>query len=152
MLEGIDREYEMYVPDMPVAGEEYFDREFYNSHYSEIVSAYSLFEDDYSKFAYANIINYKLTGKMKYLMDAFSNKDELYGELPVRDVRTYIDAGAYNGDTAREAIAYFPNLDEKPEWKITADSEEQTYFDLEYFFYKYERVGKKSAKMSADVE
>ena len=39
-----------------------------------------------------------------------------------------------------DADAYFPNLDEKPEWKITADSEEQTYFDLEYFFYKYERV------------
>lgn len=41
---------------------------------------------------------------------------------------------------AYDADAYFPNLDEKPEWKITADSEEQTYFDLEYFFYKYERV------------
>ena len=33
---------------------------------------------------------------------------------------------------------YFPNLDEMPEWKITQDSEEQTYFDLEYYFYKYE--------------
>ena len=41
---------------------------------------------------------------------------------------------------AYEADAYFPNLDELPEWKITADSEEQTYFDLEYYFYKYERV------------
>lgn len=41
---------------------------------------------------------------------------------------------------AYDADAYFPNLDEMPEWKITADSEEQTYFDLEYFFYKYERV------------
>ncbi|MBR4027844.1 MAG: dihydrofolate reductase [Lachnospiraceae bacterium] len=39
-----------------------------------------------------------------------------------------------------DADAYFPNLDEKPEWKITADSEEQTYFDLEFFFYKYEKV------------
>lgn len=38
-----------------------------------------------------------------------------------------------------DADAYFPNLDEKPEWEITADSEEQTYFDLEYFFYKYEK-------------
>ncbi|MCD8364959.1 MAG: dihydrofolate reductase [Clostridiales bacterium] len=38
-----------------------------------------------------------------------------------------------------EADAYFPNLDEKPEWQITADSEEQTYFDLEYYFYKYEK-------------
>lgn len=41
---------------------------------------------------------------------------------------------------AYDADAYFPNLDEMPEWKITADSEEQTYFDLEYYFYKYERM------------
>ena len=43
-------------------------------------------------------------------------------------------------DFAYDADAYFPNLDELPEWKITADSEEQTYFDLEYYFYKYEKV------------
>lgn len=42
-------------------------------------------------------------------------------------------------DYAYDADAYFPNLDEKPEWEITADSEEQTYFDLEFYFYKYER-------------
>ena len=41
-----------------------------------------------------------------------------------------------------DADAYFPNLDEKEEWVITGDSEEQTYFDLEYFFYRYEK-GKK---------
>ena len=41
---------------------------------------------------------------------------------------------------AYDADAYFPNLDEKPEWQITADSEEQTYFDLEFFFYKYEKI------------
>lgn len=43
-------------------------------------------------------------------------------------------------DYAYRADAYFPNLDEMPEWKITQDSEEQTYFDLEYHFLKYERV------------
>lgn len=42
-------------------------------------------------------------------------------------------------DYAFDADTYFPNLDEMPEWKITADSEEQTYFDLEYYFYKYEK-------------
>lgn len=41
-----------------------------------------------------------------------------------------------------EADAYFPNLDELPDWKITQDSEEQTYFDLEYYFYKYEKIKK----------
>ncbi|NBJ94086.1 dihydrofolate reductase [Parablautia muri] len=43
-------------------------------------------------------------------------------------------------DHAYAADAYFPNLDELPEWEITADSEEQTYFDITYHFLKYERV------------
>ena len=42
-------------------------------------------------------------------------------------------------DFSYEADAWFPNLDEKEEWVVTADSEEQTYFDLEYYFYKYEK-------------
>lgn len=42
-------------------------------------------------------------------------------------------------DYAYDADAYFPNLDEKPEWQVTQDSEEQTYFDLIYYFYKYEK-------------
>lgn len=42
---------------------------------------------------------------------------------------------------AYDADAYFPNLDERPEWVITGDSEEHTYFDLEFFFYRYERSG-----------
>ena len=42
-------------------------------------------------------------------------------------------------DHVYEADTWFPNLDEMPEWQITADSEEQTYFDLEYRFLKYER-------------
>ncbi len=38
-----------------------------------------------------------------------------------------------------EADAYFPNLDKDDEWEITAESEEQTYFDLPYYFVKYEK-------------
>lgn len=111
MLTAIDEAHEMYVPDMPVAGEEYFDREFYNTHYGEILEAYSHLSDEDSKNAYANIINYKLTGKMRYIMDAYSTKEELYSELSEREVRAYVDAGAYNGDTAKEAIAYFDKLE-----------------------------------------
>ena len=42
-------------------------------------------------------------------------------------------------DFAYDADAYFPNLDELPEWQITEDSEEQTYFDLIFYYYKYEK-------------
>lgn len=40
---------------------------------------------------------------------------------------------------AYEADSFLPNLDEMPEWEVTARSEEQTYFDLEYEFVKYEK-------------
>ena len=42
-------------------------------------------------------------------------------------------------DHAYEADAFFPNLDEMPEWVVTGESDEQTYFDLEYQFVRYER-------------
>ncbi len=42
-------------------------------------------------------------------------------------------------DFSYDADAHFPNLDEKSDWQITEDSEEQTYFDLIYHFYKYEK-------------
>lgn len=45
-------------------------------------------------------------------------------------------------DFAFEADTYFPDLDKIEEWQITATSDEQTYFDLEYSFVKYERIRK----------
>lgn len=49
--------------------------------------------------------------------------------------RAYITKIEY----AYTADAYFPNLDENKDWKITAESEEHTCFDLEYFFLTYEK-------------
>ena len=42
-------------------------------------------------------------------------------------------------DYAYEADTFFPNLDEMPEWKVTASSGEKTYYDLEFEFLKYEK-------------
>lgn len=42
-------------------------------------------------------------------------------------------------DYTYDADACFPNLDERPEWELTQESEEQTYFDLIYHFLKYEK-------------
>ena len=45
-------------------------------------------------------------------------------------------------DHAYEADSWFPNLDKDPEWEVTADSDEQYYFDLTYHFLRYERKKK----------
>lgn len=108
MIEDMDREYDMYVPDMPVAGvEEYFDREFYNSHYDEISKTLELLGDDESKKIYCSVINYKLTGRLSYLKEAVSTVDEIYSLLDCESIRNTVDAGAYNGDTVRESKEYF---------------------------------------------
>lgn len=62
------------------------------------------------------------------------------GDSVYRQLLPYCDvAHVTKIDHAYEADAWFPNLDEDPDWEITADSEEQTYFDIAYQFLKYER-------------
>ena len=61
--------------------------------------------------------------------------ESIYRQLLDECDKAYITKIEY----AYTADAYFPNLDEKEEWKITAESEEHTCFDLEYFFLIYEK-------------
>lgn len=62
------------------------------------------------------------------------------GESIYRQFLPYCDVAHITKiDYEYVADAFFPNLDELPEWKLVADSDEQTYFDLEYTFQKYER-------------
>ena len=61
--------------------------------------------------------------------------DSIYKEfLPYCDV-----AHVTRTDHVYDADAWFPNLEEDPEWVLTGESEEKTYFDLEFRFCRYER-------------
>lgn len=71
------------------------------------------------------------------------NTDDVYiigGETVYEQFLPYCDeAEVTKIDHKYEADAYFPNLDMDPEWELVGESEEQTYFDLEYRFLKYKR-------------
>ena len=111
MLAEIDREHDMYVPDMPVAGEEeYFDRAFYNEHYEEILEAYESLSDEHSRNVFSLVLRYKLLGRMEFLEKASDSSADIYALLPRCNISNVIDGGAYNGDTLREMREYFPNL------------------------------------------
>ena len=43
-------------------------------------------------------------------------------------------------DYAYAADAYLPNLEERDDWKLCEESEEQTYFDVFYSYQTYPRV------------
>lgn len=99
----------LYAPDVPVSGETLFTLEFYKENYEKFEKVFSLLADELSKETYANIIRYKITGDISYLRKAFSPVDCEKDILHFHRYETFIDAGAYNGDTARKFIASCPN-------------------------------------------
>lgn len=71
-------------------------------------------------------------------------EDDIYvigGESIYRQMLPYCKTAYVTKiDHAYAADTFFPNLDEMEDWKLTGISDEQTYFDLEYVFARYERV------------
>lgn len=43
-------------------------------------------------------------------------------------------------DYSYQADKHFPSLDCRDDWKLVEESEEQTYFDVEYYFRKYKKI------------
>lgn len=78
------------------------------------------------------------------LLEEYDSRDVyvIGGESVYRQLLPYCDvAHVTRIDHAYESDAFFPDLDQDPEWEITADSDEQTYFDIAYQFLRYERRG-----------
>ncbi|HIY29579.1 MAG TPA: dihydrofolate reductase [Candidatus Mediterraneibacter avicola] len=105
-----------------------------------------------------NRINIVLTGNKDYtakgavivhsqeeLLDTLKQYDteDIYiigGESVYRMMLPYCDTVFVTKiDRTFQADTFFPNLDEMEEWEMTEEGEEQTCFDLEFRFTKYER-------------
>lgn len=105
-----------------------------------------------------NRTNIVLTGNQNYqVKDAVvvHSEDELMDELEKYDTDDIFVIGGESVyrmmlphcdtvyvtkiDRAFQADTFFPDLDEMDEWAMTEESEEQTCFDLEFCFTKYER-------------
>ncbi len=95
-------------------------------------------------------INYKVKGAIiVHSIDALLeelqkyNEEDIYiigGESVYRQMLPYCKVVHVTKiNHVYDADSYYPNLDEDEEWHLTADSDEQTYFDIEYYFFKYER-------------
>lgn len=71
------------------------------------------------------------------------DQDDIYvigGASVYKELLPYIDLVEITAiDYEYEADAYFPNLDADPEWEVTQESDEQTFFDVAYTFKRYER-------------
>ena len=111
LFKRVNQECEMYAPDVPVCGREIFTLDFFNAHKKEILAVRDMLEDEESQQIYDNVILYKLTGKISYLFNAESEKDETFELLGAKNFKVCADLGAYNGDTLRELLEISPSLE-----------------------------------------
>ncbi len=108
---SLDENYELYAPDVPVTGDGTFDAKFYTENLEKIEKTRELLSDSLSVRVYDNIIKYKLTGKICYLKEIESSTDDVWSDLlSSQKYKICIDAGAYNGDTAREIAQRCNNM------------------------------------------
>ena len=131
-MKRIAAEKETYAPDVPVAGDDIFDAEFYLKNEKNIDAAREILADSASKRAFDEIIKYKLDGDISHF-SVDSEKDDALKNILSGEYGAYIDLGAYNGDTVKEAISYFPTIKKitalEPSPRIFKKLEKNAVFD-----------------------
>ena len=79
-----------------------------------ITKVYELLEDEKSKEVFACTLNYKLSGKLKYLFACETKReDDLREVFSWCDEERYLDLGAYNGDTVDEFLRLTDNRSQR---------------------------------------
>ncbi len=98
--------YRVIIPVVPVYGDEIFNRDFVEKYGNEINSAYSLFAGR-SKEVYEHCVKFLFGGELSELKAAQDEKEEIFRSFLCLDGKgTYLDLGAYRGDTVEEYLDY----------------------------------------------
>lgn len=106
-IKKINSEHKVFAPDVPVAGGGLFTREYIEKHDADFDFVYNRLADEKSKEVYVNILNFKVSGKVEYLLNSFCDKNEVYSDiLKLENNETIVDLGAYDGDTIREFTSF----------------------------------------------
>jgi len=107
--ERISSEHTYYAADVPVFGDNIFNRGFALANSESIGRVYDMLDGPRSRGIYENLIKYKFTGLRKYLTACECTQEEIYSLLNFSAGEKYLDLGAYTGDTAARFISLCPD-------------------------------------------
>lgn len=106
-VKKIKEKHLFFAPDVPVYGDILFDRSFFASTFNRHKAIYDILADDLSKNTFESIVKYKLSGDIDRLFSCEAPISKAYKEiLCLGEKETYLDLGAYRGDTVFEFIRY----------------------------------------------
>ena len=139
----LDKTHELYAPDVPVCQGELFNSKFFDTHSTELEKSRNSLFDERSKEIFDDIIRFKLTGKIRYLISTECTEEHANQLLKLENYEKILDLGAYNGDTVKKLIKVCPNLKEihafEPDFrnfkKLSTYVED--LFDIQAYAYNY---------------
>lgn len=100
------KKHTLYAPDVPVVVDgTLFTPEYCKKYENEIQIVYDMLMDEKSKDTFADVINFRLSGKIDYLNRNVSTRQEVFNDIiKLSNHEVYVDLGAYNGDTILEFL------------------------------------------------
>ena len=105
-IKELSNNYNVIFPVVPVYGNEIFNRELLEKNKNEISLAYNCFGEK-SKEIFGGCINFIFGGDLKDLLKITTSKNEIFESfLHLGSKESYLDLGAYKGDTVEEFLKY----------------------------------------------
>ena len=105
-IKALSLRHKVIMPSVPVYESDIFNKDFLKKHIDEIELAYSHLADEQSRKVFENIIRFQITGDLNYCFNCESEKDEAFEILNLGDNESFLDLGAYRGDTVDEFLKY----------------------------------------------
>ena len=110
-IKELSKRHKVIMPSVPVYGENIFNKEFLKANLNEIENAYNLLADEKSKEVFESIIRFQITGDLNCCFGCETDKDEAFSILDLGEKESFLDLGAYRGDTVEEFLNYAKSYD-----------------------------------------
>lgn len=97
---------DIYYIGNPYSNHSNIDYDFFMRNLGRYQCVYDLLKDELSRKSMVNYLNARLTGDPKYIFDDFSNDITYFdnGIFLTSNSETFVDVGAYDGDTIRQLL------------------------------------------------
>ena len=109
LFDRVAARYPLFAPDLPVCGENLFDAAFFAQNQENFARARALFANEASKGLFDLVLRCKYEAAHA-LFDLATSERDAWDILLTERITAMADLGAYNGDTAREAMQKCPDL------------------------------------------
>lgn len=110
-IKKLSEKHKLIMPSVPVYGENIFNKEFLKANLKDIEKAYNLLADAKSKEVFESIIRFQITGDLNYCFNCETAKNEAFSILDLGENESFLDLGAYRGDTVEEFLKYAKSYD-----------------------------------------